>query len=41
MNFVVDYKTLMNKDIADILIVTATDIETQMLHASLSPIADV
>lgn len=40
MNFVVDYKTLMNKDIADILIVTATDVETQMLHASLSPIAD-
>ena len=31
MNFVVDYKTLMNKDIADILIVTATDVETGSL----------
>lgn len=40
MNFVVDYKALVNKDIADILIITATDIETQMLHASLSPISD-
>lgn len=40
MNLRVNYQTLANKDIADILVVTATDIETQMLHASLTPITN-
>ena len=34
----INYRTLLNKNIADILIVTATDIETEMLHKALEPV---
>lgn len=34
----IDYRILTNKNIADILIVTATDIETEMLHKALEPV---
>lgn len=34
----INYRSLQNKNIADILIVTATDIETEMLHSALEPV---
>lgn len=34
------YNTLLDKNIADILVVTATGIETQMLHSMMKPICE-